>query len=97
VLWKIGLDGTLYGEPGNGLYGGPITLTSYIWEYLGSACPATICSSVATTVLRPRSALGGSVERFSLDGRRLPATAQSSGLIFVHEKGSKAARLSLTP
>lgn len=92
VLWKIGVDGTLYGEPGwnverspengyggpqdrlwpwpneaviktefaaysggglpgargfaapgNGLYGGPRTLTSYVWEYLGSACPVTIC------------------------------------------------------
>lgn len=28
---------------GTGLYGGPITLTSYIWEYLGSPCPAEIC------------------------------------------------------
>ena len=28
---------------GNGLYGGPITLTSYIWEYLGNACPTSIC------------------------------------------------------
>jgi hypothetical protein len=94
VLWKIGVDGTLHGEPGwnverspengyggpqdrlwpwpneaiikaelaaysgpglpgprgfaapgNGLYGGPITLTSYIWEYLGSACPAEVCST----------------------------------------------------
>ncbi len=29
---------------GNGLYGGPITLTSYIWEYLGNPCPPEICS-----------------------------------------------------
>ena len=29
---------------GNGLYGGPITLTSYIWEYLGNSCPAEICN-----------------------------------------------------
>ena len=29
---------------GNGLYGGPITLTSYIWEYLGNACPEEICT-----------------------------------------------------
>jgi hypothetical protein len=28
---------------GNGLYGGVITLTSYIWEYLGTPCPSTIC------------------------------------------------------
>jgi hypothetical protein len=28
---------------GNGLYGGPITLTSYIWEFLGTPCPATVC------------------------------------------------------
>lgn len=27
----------------NGLYGGPITLTSYIWEYLGNECPEDIC------------------------------------------------------
>ncbi len=32
--------------PGAGLYGGPITLTSYIWEYLGYACPAEICGAV---------------------------------------------------
>lgn len=93
VMWKIGVDGTLYGEsgynttrspadgyggtndrlwpfpnedfvksdmaaysgpgptgtrgfaaPGNGLYGGPMTLTSYIWEYLGNPCPADICN-----------------------------------------------------
>jgi hypothetical protein len=92
VLWKIGLDGTLYGEPGwdvvrspengygrdedrlwpfpneavikaemgsysgpglpgargfaapgTGLYGGPTTLTSYIWEYLGHPCPPDVC------------------------------------------------------
>jgi hypothetical protein len=29
--------------PGNGLYGGPITLTSYVWEYLGNPCPSDIC------------------------------------------------------
>lgn len=29
---------------GKGLYGGPITLTSYIWEYLGNSCPPEICS-----------------------------------------------------
>jgi hypothetical protein len=28
---------------GNGLYGGPISLTSYVWEYLGTPCPATVC------------------------------------------------------
>ena len=97
VVWKIGLDGTLYGEPGwntvrspengygrpedrlwpfpneaviktemaayngaglsgtrgfsapgNGLYGGPRTLTSYIWEYLGNPCPSDVCSSSGT-------------------------------------------------
>jgi hypothetical protein len=29
---------------GNGLYGGPITLTSYIWEYLGNPCQPEICN-----------------------------------------------------
>jgi hypothetical protein len=28
-----------FAASGNGLYGGPITLTSYIWEQLGNACP----------------------------------------------------------
>jgi hypothetical protein len=28
---------------GNGRYGGPITLTSYIWEYLGQSCPPEVC------------------------------------------------------
>lgn len=32
-----------FASSGNGLYGGPITLTSYIWEYLGNPCPAEIC------------------------------------------------------
>ena len=32
-------------QSGNGLYGGPVTLTSYIWEMLGSACPAEYCSA----------------------------------------------------
>jgi hypothetical protein len=28
---------------GNGLYGGAITLTSYLWEALGNPCPTDIC------------------------------------------------------
>ncbi len=28
---------------GNGLYGGPITLTSYLWEALGNPCPPDVC------------------------------------------------------
>jgi hypothetical protein len=30
---------------GDSLSGGPITLTSYIWEYLGSPCPFHICQA----------------------------------------------------
>ncbi|MBN2611991.1 MAG: T9SS type A sorting domain-containing protein [Bacteroidales bacterium] len=33
---------------GNGLYGGPITLTSYIWEYLGNPCPPEIYGTSST-------------------------------------------------
>ena len=33
-----------FAASGNGLYGGPITRTSYIWEYLGNPCPADICN-----------------------------------------------------
>ena len=32
-----------FAADGNGLYGGPITLTSYIWEYLGTPCPPSAC------------------------------------------------------
>jgi len=32
-----------FAAQGNGLYGGPISLTSYIWEYLGQPCPADVC------------------------------------------------------
>lgn len=32
-----------FAADGKGLYGGPITLTSYIWEALGNPCPAEIC------------------------------------------------------
>jgi hypothetical protein len=107
VLWKIGVDGTVYGEPGwntvrgpengygraedklwpfpneaaikadmasynrgglsgtrgfsapgNGLYGGPRTLTSYIWEYLGSPCPSDVCAS-GTSGAQPPAAPNG--------------------------------------
>jgi len=32
-----------FAADGNGLNGRPITLTSYLWEYLGTPCPATYC------------------------------------------------------
>jgi hypothetical protein len=32
-----------FAADGNGLRGTPITLTSYIWEYLGNPCPIDIC------------------------------------------------------
>jgi hypothetical protein len=32
-----------FAAAGNGLYGGTITLTSYVWEQVGNACPAEIC------------------------------------------------------
>ena len=38
-----------FAAPGNGVYGGPITLTSYIWEYLGAPCPATACTVYTVT------------------------------------------------
>ena len=36
-----------FAAPGKGLYGGPITLTSYIWEYTGTPCPPEICQQAA--------------------------------------------------
>ena len=38
-----------FAAPGRGLYGGPITLTSYVWEQLGNACPPNICLSVSSS------------------------------------------------
>lgn len=47
-----GLSGNRgFAVSGTGLYGGPITLTSYIWEYLGNPCPAGICQSSTTPSL----------------------------------------------
>jgi len=38
--WTQGNDGKRgFCADGQGLYGGPITLSSYIWEYLGSPMP----------------------------------------------------------
>ncbi|MBV1919125.1 MAG: hypothetical protein KUG73_00470 [Pseudomonadales bacterium] len=49
VEGTVGPDDVLSGArgfaaTGTGLYGGPITLTSYIWEQLGNACPTDICN-----------------------------------------------------
>ncbi|OGS24764.1 MAG: hypothetical protein A2314_05240 [Elusimicrobia bacterium RIFOXYB2_FULL_50_12] len=46
---------------GTGLYGGPLTLTSYIWEYLGNPCPADICSGTYDNVA-PSSPSGLTIE-----------------------------------
>lgn len=42
---------------GNGLYGGPKTLTSYIWEYLGNPCPAGICT-ISSDTAPPAAPMG---------------------------------------
>ena len=38
-----------FAASGSGLYGGPITLSSYVWEYLGTPCPATACTVYTVT------------------------------------------------
>ena len=50
---------------GSGLYGGPVTLTSYIWEYLGAPCPPTACTVFAVT---PSASANGAIS---------PATVQN--------------------
>ncbi len=50
-----------FAAPGNGLYGGPITLTSYIWEYLGNPCPGEICGGGGGDATSPASPSGLSV------------------------------------
>lgn len=44
-----------FAASGNGLYGGPITLTSYIWEYLGNPCPTGICTAASSDTTPPAS------------------------------------------
>lgn len=44
---------------GTGLYGGAVTLTSYIWEALGNACPAEICSGTGQVRSNPPENLSG--------------------------------------
>ncbi len=49
---------------GNGLYGGEITLTSYIWEYLGNPCPGNLCSKAPA----PMTATSCSIDSSSSSG-----------------------------
>ncbi|MFA4830785.1 MAG: hypothetical protein WC618_01235, partial [Patescibacteria group bacterium] len=47
-----------FAADGNGLYGGPITLTSYIWEYLGNPCPVGICTTGVPDTTPPAAPTG---------------------------------------
>ncbi|MCK5321608.1 putative metal-binding motif-containing protein, partial [Candidatus Pacearchaeota archaeon] len=40
-----------FAASGTGIYDGPITLTSYIWEYLGNECPPEICNYNVTEII----------------------------------------------
>ncbi len=46
----------IFAANGSGFYGGPITLTSYIWEKLGTACPTHICRPVELPDLQSTAA-----------------------------------------
>ncbi|MFC1586512.1 hypothetical protein ACFL5V_13270, partial [Fibrobacterota bacterium] len=49
--WTYMNDGKRgFAADGNGLYGGPITLTSYIWEQLGNPCPPEVCNYDPTEI-----------------------------------------------
>ena len=69
-----GASGTRgFAAPGNGLYGGPITLTSYIWESLGNPCPADVCTtgtgttpSAAAPTFSPASGTYSSTQSVSI-------------------------------
>ena len=54
-----------FAASGTALYGGAITLTSYIWEYLGTPCPPTACVQYTVT---PTAGAGGTIS---------PATPQT--------------------
>ena len=54
------MNNSLRGFTANGvaLYGGPITLTSYIWVYLGTPCPSTACAIYNVT---PSAGINGTI------------------------------------
>jgi hypothetical protein len=55
-FWAGGHNGKRgFCADGNGLYGKPITLTSYIWEYLGNPCPPEICEGSTRTEIASTS------------------------------------------
>jgi hypothetical protein len=53
---------------GNGLYGGPITLTSYIWEYLGNPCPMEFYGTTALPAVITNNATSEYVSSATLNG-----------------------------
>ena len=77
-----GASGTRgFAAPGNGLYGGPITLTSYIWESLGNACPTNICTagtgttpSAATPIFTPAAGTYASAQSVTISSSTPSAT-----------------------
>ena len=75
-----------FAASGNGLYGGPITLTSYIWESLGKALPGTIYNIIPAVTgftamvytVTASAGTGGSVTPSSLT---VPSGAQVTFVI----------------
>ncbi|MBN1227373.1 MAG: Ig-like domain-containing protein, partial [Deltaproteobacteria bacterium] len=53
---------------GNGLYGGPITLTSYIWEYLGNPCPIEFYGTTALPAVTTNAAASVNSSSATLNG-----------------------------
>ena len=53
---------------GNGLYGGPITLTSYIWEYLGNPCPIEFYGTTALPTVTTHNATSVNSSSATLNG-----------------------------
>jgi hypothetical protein len=47
-----------FAATGTALYGGAITISSYIWEYLGAPCPQTVCITYTVT---PSASANGTI------------------------------------
>ncbi len=80
-----------FAAEGNGLYGGPITLTSYIWEQLGHPCPIEICTQQAASEPPPPAgnlnlaAFQPVADAINLNALNANVPSQSSGITWHGE------------
>lgn len=65
---------------GTGLYGGPITLTSYVWEHLGNPCPPEICGPTIPDTAPPSVPMNPAAEAVSSSKINVSWTASTDNV-----------------